>query len=191
MFAVFTQCVVASGARLSQGHQKHFALVQQVRTVFPQSNTDLVYSGHPRTIAAPPKGLSEINAATTSIRVARWQPCDRHLELGRRLRMENGDHVCFAVSVKRGEPVVGHEGLLQSCWRFLRHGGRATCEVTGRGKRGNGLEVKYQVTEKLEVCFSPVWYRRNHPERLRQFMLSLIMPPLISGCPRLVATVMK
>ena len=30
----------------------------------------------------------------------------------------------FAVSVKRGEQLVGHEGLPQSCWHSLRHGGK-------------------------------------------------------------------
>ena len=38
---------------------------------------------------------------------------------------------------------VGHvpRELSSKVYHFLRHGGRATCEVAGRRKRGNGLEV--------------------------------------------------
>ena len=44
--------------------------------------------------------------------------------------------------VKRGE-IVGHipRKLLQTMWHFLLHGGQVFCEMTGKRKRGKGLEV--------------------------------------------------
>ena len=56
---------------------------------------------------------------------------------------EGNEHDRFAVCVKRGDEIVGHvlRELSSKVWHFLRHGGRSSCEVTGRRKRGNGLEV--------------------------------------------------
>ena len=74
---------------------------------------------------------------------------------------EGNEHDRFAVCVKRGEQIVGHvpRELSSKAWHFLRHGGQSTCEVTGRRKRGNGLEVpctyrfvaKRRLVKKLEV----------------------------------------
>ena len=62
--------------------------------------------------------------------------------------------------VKRDE-IRGHvpRELSREVWHFLRHGGRSTCEVIGRRKGGNRLEVpcryrfvaKWQLIKK--VCF--------------------------------------
>ena len=56
---------------------------------------------------------------------------------------EDNDHYHFSVSVMKVEFVVGHvpRRLSRTVWYFLRHCGKATCEVTGRRKFGNGLEV--------------------------------------------------
>ena len=56
---------------------------------------------------------------------------------------EGNEHDCFAVCVKRDEINIGHiprELSLEIC-HFLRHGERPMCEVIGRRKRGNGLDV--------------------------------------------------
>ena len=55
----------------------------------------------------------------------------------------------FAVCTKRGNLIVGnvpreipHKVLyLLQLLHFLRHGGQSTCEITGRRKRENGMEV--------------------------------------------------
>ena len=56
---------------------------------------------------------------------------------------EDNDHDRFSISVMKVEFVVGHvpQRLSRTVWYFLRHCGKATCEVTGRWKFGNGLEV--------------------------------------------------
>ena len=66
--------------------------------------------------------------------------------LGERLsiRPETGNnHDKYAVSVvKRGRIVSNfHRELLWTVWHFILHGGHVTCEVTGKRKLGNGLEV--------------------------------------------------
>jgi len=60
---------------------------------------------------------------------------------------------------------VGHvpREISRKFWHFLRHGGRSTCEITGRRKCGNGLEVpcvyrfvgKRKLIEKLEDLLPP------------------------------------
>ena len=82
------------------------------------------------------------------------------------LSTEDGnDHDRFAVCVKRREEIVGHipREISRKIWHFLRHGGRSTCEITARRKRGNGLEVpcvyrfvgKRKLIEKLEALLPP------------------------------------
>ena len=65
------------------------------------------------------------------------------------------DHDRHAVCVKKDDVIVGHVPREQAktMWHFLMHGGQVSCEVTGRRKLGNGLEVPctYKLTgrEKL------------------------------------------
>ena len=64
-------------------------------------------------------------------------------------------HDRYAVCVKKEDAIVGHVPREQAkpVRHFLLHGGQVTCEVTGRRKLGNGLEVpcvyKFQGREKL------------------------------------------
>ena len=64
-------------------------------------------------------------------------------------------HDWYAVCVKKEDAIVGHVPREQTkpVRYFLLHGGQVTCEVTGRRKLGNGLEVpcvyKFQGREKL------------------------------------------
>ena len=52
-------------------------------------------------------------------------------------------HGKYAVGVMKGGIVVGHvpKEFSKIFWHFLTHGGTAICEVTGRRKKGKGLEV--------------------------------------------------
>ena len=71
-----------------------------------------------------------------------WQPL-----VGEMLaleREEGNNHDKFAVSLLKESTVVGHvpRQFSRVFWHFLRHGGTIiTCEVTGRRKRGKGLEI--------------------------------------------------
>ena len=75
-------------------------------------------------------------------------------------REEGNAHDRFAVCLVKGEVVVDHvpRELSRKIWHFLRHCGRATCEVTGRRKFGKGLEVpcvyhfegKQHIVKRLE-----------------------------------------
>ena len=76
------------------------------------------------------------------------------------LALEKGnEYDRFAVCVKRDE-IIGHvpRQLSREVWHFLRHGGRSICEIIGRTKRGNRLEVpcryrsvaKRRLIKKLE-----------------------------------------
>ena len=59
-------------------------------------------------------------------------------------REENNDHDDYAISViNTSGTVVGHalRKMSRTFWYFLRHEGEIECEITGRSKRGNGLEV--------------------------------------------------
>ena len=53
------------------------------------------------------------------------------------------DHDRHAVCVKKDDVIVGHVPREQgkTMWHFLMHGGQVSCEVTGRRKLGNGLEI--------------------------------------------------
>ena len=48
-----------------------------------------------------------------------------------------------AVAVYKDGSVVGHvpQELSRVLWFFLKHDGEVECEITGRRKRGKGLEV--------------------------------------------------
>ena len=69
---------------------------------------------------------------------------------------EDNDHDRFSVSVMKAEFVVGHapRRLSRTVWYFLRHCGKATCEVTGRRKFGNGLEVPCLYSISSLACSS-------------------------------------
>lgn len=49
----------------------------------------------------------------------------------------------YAVSVKKSGEIVGHvpRSFSKVLWLFLSHGGQINCKVTGKRKKGNGLEV--------------------------------------------------
>ena len=79
---------------------------------------------------------------------------------------DRNDYDRYAVCVKKGEQIVRHvpREYSRKVWHFLRHGGTSTCEVTGRRKRGNGLEVPYvyrfvakrrRLIQKLEDLLQP------------------------------------
>ena len=60
------------------------------------------------------------------------------------LRPETGNkHDKYAVSVMKHGGIVDNlpRELLRTGWHFILHGGHVTCEVTGKRKSGNGLEV--------------------------------------------------
>ena len=60
------------------------------------------------------------------------------------LQREDGNtHDRHAVCLLKDNRVVGHvpRDLSRVFWYFLCHGGRVTCEVTGRRKCGKELEV--------------------------------------------------
>ena len=86
-----------------------------------------------------------------------WSPVD-----GEILQLsceEDNDHDRFSVSVMKAEFVVGHSPrrlLSRTVWHFLRHCGKATCEVTWRRKFGNGLEVPclYSISSLASPCSS-------------------------------------
>ena len=65
------------------------------------------------------------------------------------------DHDRHAVCVKKDDVIVGHVPREQAntMWHFLMHGGQVSCEVTGRRKLGNGLEVPctYKLTGREEL----------------------------------------
>ena len=70
-----------------------------------------------------------------------WSPyIGEHLTLQRE---DSNTHDRHAVCLMKDNCAVGHvpRELSRVVWYFLCHGGRVTCEVTGRRKRGKGLEV--------------------------------------------------
>ena len=88
------------------------------------------------------------------------------------LALEEGNkHDHFAICVKRGDEIIDHvpRELSGEVWHLLRHGGRSSCEIIGRRKQENGLEVlcrycfvaKRQLIKKLEVCFKTKSPHRN------------------------------
>ena len=57
---------------------------------------------------------------------------------------EDNEHDDHAICVRKANGiVVGHapREISRTFWYFLRHGGEIECEITGKRKRGNGLEV--------------------------------------------------
>ena len=95
-----------------------------------------------------------------------WTPL-----LGERLlvRPETGNnHDKYAVSVVKHGEIVGHlpRELSRTVWHFILHGGQVTCEVTGKRKLGNGLEVpciyKFIGTRKLVSRIEELLYRKQH-----------------------------
>ena len=70
-----------------------------------------------------------------------WNPA-----VGERLDVSierDNAHDRYAVSVQRDSVIVGHvpREVAKVFKAFITHGGEVACEVTGRRKRGNGLEV--------------------------------------------------
>ena len=95
-----------------------------------------------------------------------WTPL-----LGERLlvRPETGNnHDKYTVSVVKHGGIVGHlpRELSRTVWHFILHGGQVTCEVTGKRKLGNGLEVpciyKFIGTRKLVSRIEELLYRKQH-----------------------------
>ena len=68
-------------------------------------------------------------------------------------REEDNIHNRHAVSVVK-EDVVGHapHSDARVFIYFLRHGGTIDCEIIGKRKRGNGLEVPCQMQINQENC---------------------------------------
>ena len=66
------------------------------------------------------------------------------------LREPGNPHDNRAVAVFLDGSVIGHvpRELSKMFWFFLKHDGKITCEVTGRRKRGKGLEVPCLCTLK-------------------------------------------
>ena len=71
------------------------------------------------------------------------------------VRLETGNnHDKYAVSVVKHGGIGGNfpRELLQTVRHFILHGGHVTCEVTGKRKLGNGLEVA-QIHRKMFFVF--------------------------------------
>ena len=58
-------------------------------------------------------------------------------------REENNQPDQYAVAVTKNGHIVDHvpHSISQVFWFFLRRGGVITCQITGKRKRGVGLEV--------------------------------------------------
>ena len=70
-----------------------------------------------------------------------WQP-----DIGEKLALEqerNNPHDKYTVSVKKEDIIVGHVPREHSklFWHFIQHSGIITCCITGKRKKGIGLEV--------------------------------------------------
>ena len=84
------------------------------------------------------------------------------LTLGERMNIDRN-----AVAVALDSCVVGHlpQEYSRIAWHFLQHGGKSSCEITGRRWRGLGLVVpcvyKFQGKEKLVVKLQKVINKRN------------------------------
>ena len=72
------------------------------------------------------------------------------------LHQEHGNsHDHYAIVIKKSSTVVGRVPREHSriCWDFLSGGGQIVCEVTGRRKKGKGLEVpctyKFEGNKKI------------------------------------------
>ena len=85
------------------------------------------------------------------------------------VRPETGNnHDKYVVSVVKHGRIVGHlpRELSRTVWDFILHGGHVTCEVTGKRKLGNGLEVpsiyKFIGTKKLVSRIEELLYKKEH-----------------------------
>ena len=90
-------------------------------------------------------------------------------------REEGNEHDRFAVCLlKPGAVTVGHvpRDLSRKIWHFLRHGGKATCEITGRRKFGKGLEVP---------CVYRFVGKQSLVQRLEGLLKRMHRPP--DSCP--------
>ena len=100
-----------------------------------------------------------------------WTP-----HLGEQLRIqreENNENDPRAVAVMKDSVIVGHlpRELARIVWFFLRRGSTARCEITGRRKKGKGLEV-------------PCVYSFYGPSELVKKLESLLQERnLPSSCP--------
>ena len=59
-------------------------------------------------------------------------------------REEGNEHDRYAVAVRKDGRVIGHVprgSMSKISWFFLRRGGNITCKISGKRKRGHGLEV--------------------------------------------------
>lgn len=69
--------------------------------------------------------------------------------------------------LKADRTVVGHvpREFSRVVWHFLNHGGKVSCEVTGRRKHGKGLEVpcvyKFLGSEKIITKIKEVLYEKS------------------------------
>jgi len=127
-----------------------------MHTVFPRSNTTLV--------KWPP-----LNYGHTSRR-AEWNkchPCLVVVAIYSNSTWTTSWQVwpwLFYCECEELRKIVSWE-LSSKVWHFLRHGGRVTCEVTGRRKCGNRLELPlhttlckamaYKRSRSFKVCFYP------------------------------------
>ena len=57
---------------------------------------------------------------------------------------EHDDHAVCVRKVNGTVVWLAPREIFRTFWHFLRHGGRIECEITGRRKCGNGLEVPLQ-----------------------------------------------
>ena len=95
-------------------------------------------------------------------------------------------HDRHAVCIKKDDVIIGADRDItailpreqtKTMWDFLMHGGHVSCEVTGRRKLGNGLEVPctYKLTgkEKLVSRMQELLSKqRPDPRVLEQVLLS-------------------
>ena len=81
-----------------------------------------------------------------------WSP--RTGEILEAARERGNRHDRHAVSLLKADVIVGHvpRQLSRVLFFFLSHGGKITCEVTGRRKFGNGLEVPCTYTSMSLDC---------------------------------------
>ena len=69
--------------------------------------------------------------------------------------------------LKADRTVVGHvpREFSRVFWHFLNHGGKVSCEVTGKRKHGKGLEVpcvyKFLGSEKMITKMKDVLYEKS------------------------------
>ena len=92
------------------------------------------------------------------------------------LEQEHGNsHDFYATTVKKDGLIAGRvpRELSKLFWTFLSNGGQISCEVTGRRKRGRGLEVpctykiqgKDELVEKLKKSLDKINTRKPTCDR--------------------------